>query len=518
MSAKDQPGGRAGASISPVLCLRRVSKVFPGQVALAEVDLALLPGRMHGLVGQNGSGKSTLIKIMAGYHVPEGGAEGRLGDLPFRFGSPGFSHAAGLRFIHQDLGLVDELSVIDNLALGVGYHSRWWISLRRAERLARRTLTDIGIDVDVRKPVGGLTAVEKTMVAVARALDGSPRVLVLDEPSTALSRPDIDRLFAMVRRVLANETAVLLVSHSIDEVLRECDTVTVLRDGSVVASAPSASVTREALVELIVGRPLDASRRSARRKAADVVLRVEELQGETVRDLSFAVGRGEIVGFAGVVDSGRSEVMYLLGGARPRLGGRVTLEVDHLENLSPIEAKAHGIAFVASDRQRESAIPSMRARDNVTLGRAINGGRLGWISDSSERTEAARWMGTVGVTPLDPDRLMTLFSGGNQQKIVLARVFRQAPRLLVIDQPLQGVDIGAKASLCRQLRAGAADGLSILVASSDAEDLVALCDRVIVLHRGRIGAELIGSEISVDAINHHSLLVSEAANLGAGLG
>lgn len=503
--SQDRPREGAG----PILRLRNISKVFAGQTALMDAQLELLPGAVHGLVGQNGSGKSTLIKILAGYHEPEHGAAGSVDGVPFRFGSPPASYAAGLRFIHQDLGLIDNLSIIDNLALGMGYHTRFWVSMRRARESARRQLERVGLDADVSKAVGTLTAVEKTMLAVARALDpgaGKPRVLVLDEPTTSLSRPEIDRLFTMVHRVAGDGTAVLLVSHSIDEVLGECDTVTVLRDGSVVASRPAAEVTHEELVALIVGRSLDALAGRGTRSTSEPLLRVERLTGDVVSDLSFTVGRGEIVGLAGIADSGRSEVLYLLGGARSWVGGSLELDGDRLTSITPVTAKAHGIAFLASDRHRESAIPTLRARENITLGRASKCTRLGWLRDGSERTDAAKWMADAGVSPADPDRLMTTFSGGNQQKIVLARAFRQDPRLLLIDQPLQGVDIGAKAALCEQLRTAAAGGLSILVASTDAEDLLALCDRVIILHRGQIAAELQGSQISVEAISHHSLL------------
>jgi ribose transport system ATP-binding protein len=502
------PKGEAGVLFS----VRNLSKVFPGQRALDAVDLDIRAGEIHGLVGQNGSGKSTLIKILAGFHSPEPGAEAWFDGEPFQLGHAEASARAGLRFIHQDLGLIPTLSTVDNLELARGFGSKWWISLRAAARQAQALIRDFGFDFDVQAPIANLGAVERSVVAIIRALrddDGSgPRMLVLDEPTESLAKPEVARLFAAVRSVAAQGAAVLYVSHRLDEVLELADEVTVLRDGHLIASERSAQLSHDALVQLIVGRSLAQLHPTEGKSGGETVLRSVDLAGGTVKDVSLAVRRGEIVGIAGLVGSGREELPYLLAGARPWVSGVLEIEGRAMTKLSPRAAARAGIFLVASDRAKLSAIQTFSAAENVTLPRMESRGPLKWLGLRREREEARGWMRRTAVDPPDPDRLMSTFSGGNQQKVVLARAIRCEPEVLVLDEPVQGVDIGARVEIFQQLLDSAAAGMSIVVASSEPEDLVTLCDRVLMMRNGKVEVELKKDELSSERLVEQSLASS----------
>jgi len=493
-----------------VLRLRHVSKTFPGQRALDDVSIGLTAGRIRALVGQNGSGKSTLVKTLAGVHEPDSGAQAWLDDNEFALGSAAAAHAAGLRFVHQDLGLVWELDAVDNLALGRGYRSKYWIKRRDQVTAARAQLARFGLEhLDLSVPVSDLAAVERAMLAIARGLWVDPdqppvRVLVLDEPTASLAVGEVDRLFEAIRRVVASGAAVLYVSHRLDEVLSLADSLTVLRDGKVVAERGVEGLEHRTLVRLIVGHEIEQALADAaadtQRGPGAVALGVTRLTGRVLRDVSFDVARGEVLGIAGLTGSGREELPYLLGGARPWGGGSVRIDGRELTSLTPRFALESGVVLVPADRHRQSAIPELLARENIVLPRIDAGGSGLWISVRKERRETREWMHRLEVRPENPDRLFAAFSGGNQQKIVLARAMRLGPRILVIDEPVQGVDVGAKAAIWAELAQIAAGGVSILVASSDAEDLALLCERVLVLRHGVIVRELSGAAVTTSNI------------------
>jgi ribose transport system ATP-binding protein len=498
------------ATTTSALRMRDVSKLFPGQLALDSVSLELQAGEIHALVGQNGSGKSTLIKILAGYHQPEAGAQAWLGDREFELGSAVEADRLGMRFIHQDLGIVRALDTVDNLALGRGYRSRWWVSVRREAAEARRLLAGLGMHFDVRTPLANLSPAERSMVAIARALQSNgeedrPRVLVLDEPTESLSGPDIERLFGAVRAAAAQGTAVLYISHRLNEVLSLADRVTVLRDGRIVATQPRADLDYDELVRLIVGRALDGLEGVASEASGAVAMRVHGLRGGTVEDLSMVVRKGEVVGIAGIVGSGRETLAALLGGARRWDAGRIELGEHSYERFDPRRARERGLVFVAADRQRESAIPEHTARENLTLPRLDARGPFRWLSYGRERREAYAWMQRIQVVPCEPDRILAKFSGGNQQKVVLAQALRCEPQVLVLDEPVQGVDVGAKSAILQLLLNAAANGLATVIASSDPEDLASICDRVLVFRDGRVATELSGAGLSADRIFHATI-------------
>lgn len=485
------------------LVAKGVSKVFVGQVALDQLDLTLRSGEIHALLGENGSGKSTFIKILSGYHLPDGESSVQVGDSWLAFGNPKSTAELGMRFVHQDRGLVDELSIVDNLGLVNGYQSKWWISVRNEARLARDLLADFGIDVDGRVNASQLTSVERTILAIGRALhqkDGSsPRVLVLDEPTESLSKPEVELLFRAVRKVVAMGTAVLYVSHNVDEVLSIATTISVLRNGRLVATLDAADLDRDRVIELIVGRKLAQLGTSPVGSEGESYVQAAGIWGRTVSGASFEIRRGEILGIAGVAGSGSDELPYLVGGARPWDSGTLVVGGELIGRLSPHQALAAGIVFVSQDRTHESAIPSMKAFENVTLPGPNSRGPLKWLSARADQADARDWMLHTDVRPCEPGRDFATFSGGNQQKLVLARAFRCAPKLLVLDHPVQGVDIGAKFAIYAQLREESQRGLSILVAG-DPEDLAAICDRVLIMRDGQIVSQMGREELSVESI------------------
>lgn len=490
-SARQQPP--VAAARGPVLLeISELSKTFPGVLALDRVSLTVRSGEVLALVGQNGSGKSTLIKILAGVYRADPG------------GSVRHPHAAGeadrsrLHFIHQDLGLVPMLSTVENLDLGralAGAGLRPTRS-RREHRRAEELIAQFGASFDVRMPVDRLSPAERTIVAIARALDGWSRadnVLVLDEPTAALHGSEVTKLLQVVRRVAAAGAGIVFVSHRLDEVVTLADTVVVLRDGRVVANTGRGEFDHDALARLIAGRELPPRAAGSGRSpgATGGCLVARGLTADTLRGVDLTLDRGEILGVAGLVGSGMEQLAGTLFGAVPRRSGSVRVDGRELPPAAPARSVAAGVGFVPADRRRHGAVVTMNARENLTLARLSSPRRaLSPIGRSVERAETRRWMREIEVRPADPERRFALFSGGNQQKIVLAKWMRLAPRVLLLQEPTQGVDIGAKAGIYALLRRAAADGAGVLVASSDCKELAELCDRVIVLVDGRVGAEI----------------------------
>lgn len=496
----------AGRDRPPVLDVKSLSKTYPGQVALADATLCVAAGEIHALVGQNGSGKSTLIKLLGGYVKPDHGDDVRFGGEPIDLWSADRDLRRRIRIVHQDLGLVPTLSTVENLGLGRGYHTgpigniRWRREVRRAQDL----LLGFGLAPDVRQPVLSLSAAERAAVAIVRALqdwdDSRPGLLVLDEPTASLNRGEVDALFREVRRVADRGAAVLFVSHMIDEVLELADRVTVLRDGHVVASGePVAHLDGRRLVELIVGRSVDDLFPVADRSVGRPVLEAEMVFGFTLRGVTLKLHEGEVLGIAGLVGSGREEIAGALFGATPRFVGKVLVDKRKVF-ATPRDSIRAGIAYVPADRKNLGLDLEERLHEHVPLPRLGSLQRRGRLRHRVARRDAAEWVERLQVQPPLLDRRMEKFSGGNQQKAVLARWLRTDPKVLLLDEPTQGVDVGAKAAIYQQVRDSARAGRAVLVASSDAEELVHLCDRVLVFRSGSVAVELRGATLSEERL------------------
>lgn len=498
--------GTSGNAGPLVLDVRDLSKTYPGQVALDHAALQVRPGEVHAVVGQNGSGKSTLIKILGGYVKADHGSDVDLLGQPVDLWSLPHDQRRLIRIVHQDLGLVPTLSTVENLGLGRGFargaggRLLWRREVRRAQSLLLR----FGLAPDVRQPVGQLSAAERAAVAIVRALqdweEGTSGLLILDEPTASLNRGEVDALFREVRRVADMGVGVLFVSHALDEVLELADRVTVLRDGQVVASGVDASsLDSTALVELIVGRKASDLYPDARPSVGRELLEAEMIFGITLRGLTFKLYAGEILGFAGLVGSGREEVASSLFGATPRFAGKVLLNKTKVF-ATPRDSIRAGLAYVPADRKSAGLDPQERLVEHVPLPRLGPAqGRIR-LRHRQLRRDVARWVEQLDVQPPLLGRRMEKFSGGNQQKAVLARWLRTEPKVLLLDEPTQGVDVGAKASIYAQITDAATRGLGVVIASSDAEELVHLCHRVLIMRSGAVAAELTGPTLTEERL------------------
>jgi len=502
---------------APRVEIRGLSKSFGGTRALRGVDLTVLPGEVHGLLGENGSGKSTLIKVLAGFHDPDAGelrVDGEPVPLPL---APGQFRKLGMSFVHQDLGLVESLTVLENLRVAelAVPSSRLRISWRRERARARETFERYGLRLDPTATVAALKPVERALLAIVRALEEIRAVgrghglLVLDEPTVFLPREGVDRLFSLVRSAAAAGASILFVSHDLDEVREITDRVTVLRDGAVVSTVGTADTSETAFVEMIIGRQLAALTEPvhADLSARKLAVSVRGLSGATVRDVSFDIHAGEILGLAGLIGSGFEEVPYLLYGARPARAGRLEVDGDafDLTGMTPTRANQARLALIPADRKTDGSVATLPVGENVALSvldRYFNGVAL---QRRRMAQETRTLLDSFDVRPSDPTLPYGALSGGNQQKALLAKWFQTSPRLLLLDEPTQGVDVGARAQIFELLRAAAAEhGMEIVCASSDYEQLALLCDRVIVFGRGRIWRELSGDEITKERIIEQS--------------
>lgn len=503
MSEPASSPGRA----EPVLRMENVSKSFPDSLALDGVGLELHPGEVRALLGENGSGKSTLIKILAGFHQPDFGAQAWADGEPLRLGSAAHARAAGVRFIHQDLGLVRDLDVVDNLALGERYVGRRWLSHRREADEARRLLAQYGVELDVHAPLWSLSPAEQTIVAVVRALrDGLERfVLVLDEPTGSLAASEVARLFDVIRAIRDRGGSLLYVTHRLQEVFEIADQVTVLRDGRVVADRPVAGLGEEQLVELLVGGAVEEVFPGPPPAGGEPAMDAEGISGAGVDDVSLTVGRGEILGIAGIIGSGREELLRLLFGAQRWTSGRLRVGPREFSSISVPQAIDAGLAYAAS-RGNGGMTRDLSIRENVTLPKIPVTHRGWWLSTRREAEDVRGWLDRLDVRPPAPERPLASLSGGNQQRVVLARWLRCRPQVLMLEGPTLGVDIGAKAEIYRALVDAAREGTAVVVSSSDAEELAAICDRVIVMRDGRISTELRGAQLTEQVIVEQSLL------------
>ena len=503
---------RVAEGADPVLELRRVVKSFNGQVVLDLEALEVGTGEVHALLGQNGSGKSTLIKVLAGYHAPDPHPDFRVAvaGADVTTDSRGCVRPTGFRFVHQDLGLVAQMSVLDNVYLDRGYPTRGWtVKSSTARSIVGDALTRVGLaSLDPERLVATLSPADRTGVAIARALAGDrddvPKVLVLDEPTATLPGGEVERLLSMLSGIAADGAAVLYVTHHLDEVFKLATTVTVLRDGHRVAWGPTNAFTHAEIVHHLVGAELETVGRPAAgapgthaSHPVDGALVVDGVVGDRFDGMSFSVAPGEIVGVHGVSGSGRDSLLGAVFGARDRGAGSVRIAGHELPARRPDLAIGLGVGYVPADRKAQGGLLGLRARENVTLPALRSFWRRGRLCVADEVEETREWFGRLDVRPVGGvDLPLASFSGGNQQKIILAKWLRQRPRVLLLDEPTQGVDVGAKAVIQRTLLDAAAAGLAIVIASSDEKEMAALCSTVHVARRGRLVDTLKGDEIS----------------------
>lgn len=514
--------GAGEISPAPVLAFSNLSKHFGGEKALSQVEFSVLPGEVHGLLGQNGSGKSTVIKILAGLHAPDPGAQlhmhGREVRLPL---APGQFRELGISFVHQNLALEGTLTVFENLFVDPR-RGRWQISQQRDIQRAQALFDRFEVAIDPTLRIEQLSPVQRAQLAIVRALNELATyrpeglqggLLILDEPTPFLPRHDVDKLFDLVRGVVAQGASVVFVSHDVDEVLEITDRATVLRDGKVAAQLVTPKASKDVFVEAIVGRKFQAY---SVRESADLasmrplLARIEQLGGERCLDFSLDLHQGEVVGLTGLVGSGYSEVLHLLYGSLPAISGRLVMgdRSQELSRITPQRALASRVVLVPADRPVAGGVLDLSVLDNLTLPllrAAWRGWRIPW---HTLQQQATRLIEQFQVKPRREDLDLGALSGGNQQKVILAKWFQIEPKLILLDEPTQGVDIGARQEVFTAIQQAAQQGAAVLCASTDYEQLAMLCSRVLIFANGRVRGELAGEEVTKEAIAercYHSL-------------
>ena len=515
-----------GSPASPLaLDITGLTKTFTANRALDGVDLQIAAGEVHALLGENGSGKSTLIKVLSGYHRPDPGGLVLLGGRLLDFGLPHTSYQLGARFVHQDLGLVEDCSITDNLAFGAGFPTRFGtVNGRQAQRRARTALEAMGLDLDPKSAVARLSPAQKTGVAVARALlpdAGHPaRLLVLDEPTARLPEEEVEQLMAIVRAVAARDIGILYVTHRLDEVFDIAQRATVLRDGRRVATESIAGLTRQGLLRHLFGDKLEKAHHPLEQADAKLtpVLRVSDLHSEALRGLDLEVRPGEILGVAGVTGSGREALCATVFGARTHDQGRVELGGKLLPAMRPDVSIASGVAYIPAERKLTGCFVDLAARENVSIASLKDVWRFPFLRRRTEAKMVTGWFERLDVRPVkNIDTPMSSFSGGNQQKIIYGKWFQRQPVLFLLDEPTQGVDVGAKGELHQALFDAARGGAGVLVSSTDVDELATISDRIVVLAGGRVVATLSGADINVHAITRAALGITDVDELDPSL-
>ncbi len=497
----------------PVLHVSDVDKRFPGVHALRGVSLTLAAGRVHALVGENGAGKSTLIKVMTGVYRPDGGTVALAG-TPVAFADPIEAQRAGISTIYQEINLVPLMSVARNLFLGREPRRFGLVDVRTMNRRAAEILRRYGLDVtavDVTRPLRTLGLGAQQMVAIARAVEVDARVVVMDEPTSSLERREVNTLFDVIRRLRDNGIAVLYVSHRLDELYSICDDVTVMRDGAVVYTGALADLDRLELVSRMLGRDVAAVRSdgvtafSAEHgdTADQPVLRATGIEvRHRVHDVSVAIRPGEVVGLGGLLGSGRSETAKAIVGGLRRDGGTVDVSGRPLRRDTVGAAVRAGVVLLPEDRKAEGIIPSLSVRQNIVLAALPRLSRLGLVSRRRQDEIVAYFMDRLRIKAASPEQKVAELSGGNQQKVLLARWLCVHPKVLLLDEPTRGIDVGAKAEVQRLIDELAGDGLGVLLISSELEELIEGSDRVVVLREGSVVAELSGADVTERHLMH----------------
>jgi ribose transport system ATP-binding protein len=482
-------------SDEPLLRVEALIKRFSGTTALDGVDFDVLPGEVHALLGENGAGKSTLIKVLAGVHRADSGTVSLRGERR----DPA-AERLPISFIHQELGLVGSFSVGENVALVAGYpRARGLISWRGLRGEARRVLEDAGAALDPDRPVSELTAAERSIVAIARALAVRAEIVVLDEPTAALPEQDVARLFAVLERLREQGIGIVYVTHRLDEVFRIADRVTVLRDGRRIATTPVSRISPDQLVLQIVGRSLDAVFATPPPPTATVALQVERVRAPRVGPVSFSLHRGEVLGLVGLRGSGHELLARVLFGDVAATDGSVHVGGSRLRPGDIGGAMRAGLGYLSSNRAEDALAPTLTVMENL-FPRPARSGVRAIVGRRAERRRCETVLERFDVRPRDPERTVGTLSGGNQQKVVLARWLEMGSSVLLLEEPTTGVDVGAKADIYAMLARASAEGRAIVLVSSDFEEVAFVCHRALVFNRGGVVAELCDEQMTVDRL------------------
>ena len=500
-----------------IIAIKNITKRFPGVVALADMSLEVERGEFHSICGENGAGKSTLMKILSGV-IPDFEGEFCVNGQVVQFRGTRDAEAAGISIIHQELNLVEQLSAAANIFLGREKRNRFGLrDDREMQRISGELLRELECEIDPRQNVGGLRVGDQQLVEIAKALSLRSEILIMDEPTSALTESEVARLYRVIERLRKRGVTILYISHKMDEVFRLSDRITIMRDGRYVKTLRCAETTPSEVTHLMVGREIEAIDFGAERGGGKVLLAVRNLslpwpghaRGWRLKDISFELKQGEILGIAGLMGAGRTELMECLFGAAPQQpSGEILLEGTEVRFSHPSEACAAGIALVTEDRKRLGIFPAMGVGENISICTLRETGNAGFIGRGQEAKNAQSMVQSLAVKTAALATKITSLSGGNQQKCIIGRWLLTKPKVLLLDDPTRGVDVGAKAELYRLMDRLCKEGIGIIITSSELPELLTVSDRVLVLSEGRLTAEFSRAEAT-----EHKIM--EAATLGA---
>ncbi|GFN23262.1 ribose import ATP-binding protein RbsA [Thermanaeromonas sp. C210] len=492
----------------PFLQMKNISKTFPGVRALDKVQLEILPGEVHALVGENGAGKSTLIKILSGVEKPDPGAEILIDGHPVNIRQPIDANQQGIAVIYQDFSLFPNLTVAENISFGKEIsQGRRLVNWNEIRDTARKTLKELGIELDLHMPLERLPVAKQQLVAIARALAFKARLIIMDEPTSSLSRGEVENLFKIIHALTEKGIAILFVSHRLQELFTIAERFTVLRDGKYIGTYPKEELDEEKLISLMVGRKVEFVKQSGSSRGP-VLLEVKSITKKGhFKDISFTLHRGEILGLTGLVGAGRTEVAQALFGLNVPESGEIILEGVKVNIRSPEEAMGLGIAYIPEGRQREGLILRQPVAQNISLTMLKKlRTKFGLLNTERERHVVEEYMEALDIRPRLPHMLAMQLSGGNQQKVVLAKWLATRPKVLIIDEPTNGIDVGAKAEIHKLLKGLAREGMGIIMISSELPEILAVSDRILVMRRGRLVGEFTAEEATQEKIMNRAFM------------
>ncbi|MCA6942504.1 ribose ABC transporter ATP-binding protein RbsA [Pectobacterium polaris] len=476
--------------MQPLLQLQGITKSFPGVKALSGAALNVYPGKVMALVGENGAGKSTMMKVLTGIYRKDAGSIHFLGN-EVDFSGPKASQEAGIGIIHQELNLIPQLTIAENIFLGREFTNRfgridWNKMYAEADKLLKR----LNLRYDSRRMVGDLSIGDQQMVEIAKVLSFESKVIIMDEPTDALTDTETASLFSVIKELQSQGCGIVYISHRLKEIFEICDDITVFRDGQFIGERPVSDLEEDTLIEMMVGRKLEDQYPRSNKAPGEVRLKVQNLSGPGVDSVSFTVRKGEILGVAGLMGAGRTELMKILYGALPRTGGNVTLDGRDVVTRKPQDGLANGIVYISEDRKRDGLVLGMSVKENMSL-TALRyfshaGGRL---KHAEEQLTVADFIRLFNVKTPSMEQPIGLLSGGNQQKVAIARGLMTRPNVLILDEPTRGVDVGAKKEIYQLINQFKEEGLSIILVSSEMPEVLGMSDRIIVMHEGRLSGD-----------------------------
>jgi ribose transport system ATP-binding protein len=478
--------------------MKDISKTFPGVKALTNVSLTVYPGEIHALMGENGAGKSTLMKILSGAYQADPGGEIRINGQPITIDGPLTARHHGISIIYQELSLAPNLTVAENMLLGREHKSGPMVDRRSMEKACQTVLERLGVHFKATTKVSELSMAERQLVEIARALIANSRILVMDEPTTSLSSRETEAMFALVRQLRAEGLAIIYISHRMAEIYELAERVSVLRDGSYVGTLVGDEISAERLVQMMVGRDLSSfykKEHDAHQSRGPVMFAVRNMgDGVRVHDCSFELHQGEVLGIAGLVGAGRTELARLVYGADPRTSGEVLLDGKRLSIHRPEDAISSGVVYLTEDRKHLGLFLDLTVRENVNISVLQRDARPGGVLNlKAAKQRAAAAIRALGIRVAGDSVLVGSLSGGNQQKVLLSRLLETKPKVLILDEPTRGVDIGAKSEIYRLIDSLARNGVGVIVISSELPEVVGICDRVLVMREGRLAGEVGGA-------------------------